>query len=46
MIYGDDVRQQVNVYKKFRSNYENRKIFLGENENIKNRKEICVMEIK
>ena len=34
MIYGDNVRQQVNVYNRFRSNYENRKTYLGENENM------------
>ena len=35
IIYGDDVRQQVNVYNRFRSNFENRKTHLGENENMK-----------
>ena len=35
MIYRDNVKQQVNVYKRFRSNYENRKTYLDENENMK-----------
>ena len=40
MIYGDDVRQQVNVYKRFRSKCEKRKTYLGENENMKQKRNI------
>ena len=40
MIYRDNVKQQVNVYKRFRSNYENRKTYLDENENMKQKRNI------
>ena len=41
MIYRDNVKQQVNVYKRFRSNYENRKTYLDENENMKQKRNIA-----
>ena len=40
MIYRDNVKQQVNVYNRFRSNYENRKTYLDENENMKQKRNI------
>ena len=40
MVYRDNVKQQVNVYKRFISNYENRKTYLDENENMKQKRNI------
>ena len=45
MIYGDNIKQQVNVYKRFRSNYENRKTLLSENENTEQKRNILPHEI-